>query len=96
MKWRAEETLADMASKRKERRKASQTSKAIAANLSALATQADIAEVYEMVMQILLKTNTPTPTPTPPPSNLNFNYINFQRCHPPIFEGGSDPITAEA
>ena len=96
MKQRAEETLADMASKRKEKGKAPQTSEATAANPSAPATQADIAEVYKMVTQILLRTNTPTPTPTPPPSNLNFSYMNFQRCHPLVFEGRSDPITTEA
>ena len=84
MKRRMEETLADLASKRKEKGKAPQTSEAPAANPSAPATQADIADVYEMVMQLLLKTNAPTLTPTPPSSN--FSYLNFQRCHPPIFE----------
>ena len=49
IKWRAEETLADIASKRKKKRKASQTSEAPATNPSASATKADIAEVYEMV-----------------------------------------------
>ena len=47
MKRRVEETLADIASKRKEKGKASETSEAPTA--SAPATQADIAEVYEMV-----------------------------------------------
>ena len=96
MKQRAKETLIDMALKRKEKRKASQTSEALAANLNASTTQADIAEVYEIVTQLLLRTNTPTPTPMPPPSDLNFSYLNFQRGHPLIFEGGSDPVTAEA
>ena len=74
IKWRVEETLDDMASKRKDKEKAFQTSEAPAANPNALATQADIVEVYEMVTQLLLRTNTPTPTPTPPLSNLNFSY----------------------
>ena len=90
------ETLADMASKRKEKKKAPQTSEALAANPNAPVTQADIAEVYEMVTQLLLRTNTATPTPPPPPSNLNFSYLKFQRCHLPIFEGGPDLVIVEA
>ena len=54
-----------MASKRKEKGKAPQTSKAPAANPNAPATQADIAKVYDMVTQLLLRTTTPTPTPPP-------------------------------
>ena len=96
MKQRAEKTLADIASKRKKKEKASETFEAPAANPNALATQANIAKVYEMVTQLLLRTSAPTPTPMSPPSNMNFSYLNFQRCHPPIFEGGPDPITAKA
>ena len=73
MKQRVKKTLTDMASKRRERGKAPQTSEALATttNPSAPATQADIAEVYEMVMQLLLRTTTPTPTPPPPPPMSN-------------------------
>ena len=47
-----EEALAEMASKRKEKEKAHQTSEAPTAttNPSVSATQPDIAEVYEMVI----------------------------------------------
>ena len=88
MKRRVEETLADLASKRKEKGKSPQIFEASATNPSAPATQANIADVYEMVTQLLLRNNAPNPTPTPPPSN--FSYLNFQRCHPPIFKGGPD------
>ena len=49
MKWRVEETLADMASKKKEKEKAPQTFEARVVNPNAPATQADKAKVYKMV-----------------------------------------------
>ena len=61
-KLNMEETLATMVAKRKEKGKAPQTSEAQEATpASAIpATQADIAEIYEKVMQLLLHTTTPT------------------------------------
>ena len=87
-----------MASKRKEKEKAPQTSKAPTANSNALATQANIAKVYEMVTRLLLRITTPTPTSPPPLPmlNLNVSYLNFQRCHPSSFEEGLDPIIVKA
>ena len=94
-----EETLATMVDKRKDKEKAPQTSETQEATSASAtpATQADIAKIYEKVMQLLLHTT--TPTQTPPPSAVptpNVSYLNFQKCNPLAFEGGPDLVVAEA
>ncbi|XP_073105193.1 uncharacterized protein [Elaeis guineensis] len=58
----------------------------------ALATQADIAGVCQVVAQLIQQQAQTAPRPS---LSMESYYERFRRLNPPLFEGGSDPMAAE-